>query len=73
MLKDTLKKDCSSIDGNRHKINIGLQTYIKDCDKCISSSTKELRDKYKDRDRVKEKEISLSLNQRYRIPPKLIE
>jgi len=69
----TCKKDCNSIDGNRHKINIGHNDFIKDGDKIISLSTKELRDKYKEYDKIKEKKTSLSLNQRYRIPPKLIE
>ena len=54
-------------------LNIGHHDFVKDGDKVISLSTKELREKYKDYERIKEKKISLTLKQRYRIPPKLIE
>lgn len=67
------KKDCNSLEGTRHKLNIGYPDFVKDGDKVISLSTKELREKYKDYERIKEKKISLTLKQRYRIPPKLIE
>ena len=67
------KRDCNSMDGTTHKINIGHHDFVKDGDKVISLSTKELREKYKDYERIQEKKISLTLKQRYRIPPKLIE
>ena len=67
------KRDCNSMDGTTHKINIGHYDFVKDGDKVISLSTKELREKYKDYERIQEKKISLTLKQRYRIPPKLIE
>ena len=33
------KKDCNSMDGNKHRINIGHHDFIKDGDKIISLST----------------------------------
>jgi hypothetical protein len=67
------KKDCNSMDGTKHKINIGYSDYIRDGDKVISLRSKELRDKYKDHERIQEKKVDLTIKQRYRIPPKLIE
>ena len=67
------KKDCNSMDGTKHKLNIGYYDFIKDGDKIISLSTKELRSKYKDYERINEKKTSLTLKQKYRIPPALIE
>ena len=67
------KRDCNSMDGTKHKLNIGHNDFVKDGDKIISLSSKELRDKYKDYERIQEKKISIPLRQRYRIPPKLIE
>ena len=49
------KKDCNSMDGNKHKLNIGHHDFVKDGDKIISLSTKALRDKYKDHERIQEK------------------
>ena len=67
------KKDCVNMDGNRHKLNIGHHDFVKDGNTIISLSTKELREKYKDHDRIAELKRSITLKQRYRIPPKLIE
>ena len=54
-------------------INIGHYNFIKDGDNIISVSAKELRDKYKKHERIQEKKASLTLKQKYRIPPNLIE
>jgi len=67
------KKDCNSMDGTRHKLNIGHHDYVKDGDKIISLATKELRNKYKDYERIQENKISLTLKDKYRIPPALIK
>ena len=67
------KKDCNSMDGTKHKLNIAHEDFIKDGEQIISLSTKELRDKYRDFERIKEKKKSVPLKQRYRIPPALIE
>ena len=55
------KKDCNSMDGTRHKINIGHCDFVKDGEQIISLATKELRDKYKDHERINEKKTSLTL------------
>ena len=59
------KQDCNSMDGNRHKLNIGHQDFIKVGDNVICLSTKELRDKHKDYEIIKENKLSLSLTQTY--------
>ena len=67
------KEDCNSIEGTRHKLNIGHHDYVRDGDNIISLSTRELREKYRDHARITEKRTSLTLKQRYRIPPALIQ
>ena len=64
------KRDCNSMDGTKHKLNIGHHDFIKDCEKIISLSTKALRGKCKDYKRIKQKKVSLTLQQRYRMSPK---
>ena len=49
------KKDCNSIEGTRHKLNIGHHDYVRDGDNIISLSTRELRDKYRGLARITEK------------------
>ena len=66
------KKDCNSMTGTRHKINIGHQDYVRDGDTIISLDNRELRSKYKHHERIQEKRILSTLKQRYRIPPNLI-
>ena len=49
------KKDCNSMNGTRHKINIGHQDYVRDGDAIISLDNRELRSKYKHHERIQEK------------------
>ena len=39
----------------------------------IQLGSKELRDKYANHEKIKKKKTDVSQNQRYKIPPKLIE
>ena len=41
------KKDCPNTIGTTHRINIGHLSFVKDGDKVMSTSTKTLREKYK--------------------------
>ena len=66
-------KDCNSLDGTKHKLNIGHQHYINDNGVIIQLGSRELREKYKGYEIIKEKQIIVPLKQRYKIPPKLIE
>ena len=59
--------------GNRHVLNIGCKAYVKDGDQIIKLSTNKLREQYKNHDRITELQNSTTINDRYRIPPKLIE
>ena len=67
------KRDCNSMDGTKHQVNIGYNDYVKDGDKVISLTTNTLRKKYKDHDRIQEKNQTLTLKDKYRIPPALIK
>jgi len=72
----TCKKDCPNMEsegGTKHKLNIGHLTFIKDGDKVISLSSKALREKYKNYEKFRGRRVSLTLAERYRIPPALIE
>ena len=66
-------KDCNSMEGTRHKFNIGHEDFINDNGVIVQLGSRELRDKYKGYERIKEKQIRIPLKQRYKIPPKLIE
>ena len=61
------------MEGTKHQLNIGHLSFIKDGDKLISLSSKTLREKYKDFDKIRGRRVSLTLAERYRIPPTLIE
>ena len=67
------KKDCNSMEGNKHKINIGYHCFVKVDGEVIQLGSKELRDKYINHEKVKKKKSDVNLDQRYKIPPKLIE
>ena len=69
----TCKKDCPNMEGTKHKIYIGHLSFIKDGDKFISLLSKSLREKYKNYEMFKGNRVSLTLAERYRIPPALIE
>jgi len=70
----TCKKDCGNLLNGRHKAHLGSRKLVKDGEKFIRVNTKELREKYKDfRDEnVIVKGGGNSRNERYRIPPALI-
>ena len=59
--------------GTKHKLNIGHLSFIKDGDEVISLSSKSLREKYKNFEKIRGRKVSLTLAERYRIPPALIE
>jgi hypothetical protein len=61
------------MNGSRHKINIATTQFVEDLDKVIAVNTKELRQKYIGFERIQSMHISTNLNDRYRIPPALIE
>ena len=69
----TCKKDCPNMEGTKHKLNIGHLSFIKDGDQVISLSSKSLREKYKNYEKFNGRRVSLTLAERYRIPPALIE
>ena len=69
----TCKKDCPNMEGTKHKLNIGHLSFIKDGDQVISLSSKSLREKYKNYEKFRGRRVSLTLAERYRIPPTLIE
>ena len=69
----TCKKDCPNMEGTKHQLNIGHLSFIKDGDKVISLSSKALREKYKNYEKFRGRRVSLTLAERYRIPPALIE
>ena len=71
--RELCRKDCVNMVGTRHRINIAKNHFVKDGDEIIAVCTKELRDKYKGVARIQSMKISNSLNDRYRIPPALIE
>ena len=69
----TCRRDCENMVGTRHRINIAKNHFVKDGDKIVAVCTKDLREKYKGVERIQSMKISNSLEDRYRIPPKLIE
>jgi len=69
-------KDCGQLGINKkHVMNMGSTKLVKDGDKYIRVKTKELRTKYKDFPNVQPylKGGGNNRNERYRIPPSLIE
>ena len=58
---------------NRHRLNIGYKDYVKDGDTIIELSSNELRETYKHHEIIAELQNSTTINDIYRMPPKLIE
>ena len=69
------KKDCNSIENNKHKVNFGGSKSVKDGDKIIKVKSAEERKKYKDFPNIQPylKGGGNNRNERYRIPPNLIQ
>ena len=59
--------------GNRHKLNIGYNMYVKDGGTIIKLASNKLRETYKHHEIIAELQNSTTMNERYRLPPKLIE
>jgi len=67
------KMDCDNMMGTRHRLNIGYNDFVQDGDKIIMLASRELREKYKHYERIESMRQRVTLKQRYRIPPRLIE
>ena len=66
------KRDCNNMLGTKHRLTIGYNDFVRDGDKIVMLSSKELRDKYRGRERIQELNHRVPLKQRYRVPPRLI-
>ena len=67
-----MQKDCDHLNSNsgRHTIDFGHHNFVKDGNNIISLATKELRNKYRGYEQIKEKKIMTTKQQQYRIPLK---
>lgn len=67
-----LKEKCPNKENGRHKINIAYNMYVMDGTKKVFTNTKELRLKYKNFEKHKQRSTT-SKYDRYKIPFKLID
>jgi len=68
-------KCANMLHGNKHKTSIGSKKIVKDGDKMVTINSKELREKYKNYENLRQyvKGGGNTRNERYRIPEKLIQ
>ena len=59
--------------GNRDRLNIVFINYVKDDDTIMKLQPNKLRETYKHHERIAELQNPITINERYRLPPKLVE
>jgi hypothetical protein len=69
----TCKKDFPNMEGTKHTLNIGHLSFIKDGDKVLSLASKITPCEKNNYEMFKGNKVSLTLADRFRIPPALIE
>jgi hypothetical protein len=69
------KKDCPHMIDGLHKFNMGCSKYVQDGNKIVRVKSKEAREKYRDYPNIlpKTNGNGAKLQDRYRIPPKLLK